>query len=226
MRAPDALPEGANEVAAARCSDHVDAAEAARPEHRPQAALGVVEDRAVVDDLVAQLPHRPLEPRPLREARDYLPRAQLVHPPREVLRVRDVVEEAEGEYDVELPLERRVEEVALDERHPLAEAVEPLACEVEHRRREVDADILRRTGLQGAFADPARTAADVEDGRLGVRADDVECEVAAAVKPWAQRPLHEAVLVVERVEGAGFLLEVATDTLTCRRRLLHGPPRR
>src|SRR3954451_19063890 len=152
------LPEGPYEVAAARCCDDVDAAEAARTEHRPEAALGVVEDRAVVDDLVAELAHRPFEPGPLREARDHLARAQLVHPAREVLRVRDVVEEAEGEHDVELPLERRVEEVALDERHALAEAVEPPAREVEHRRGEVDADVARRTGVQGALADTSRAA--------------------------------------------------------------------
>src|SRR5215218_6255292 len=68
----------------------VDLAEAARAEHEPQLALGVVEDRAVVDPLVPDLPDRSLEPRPLGEAADdrAAGRSEVVHAPREALGVR------------------------------------------------------------------------------------------------------------------------------------------
>src|SRR5262245_52572319 len=167
-----------------------DAAEACTAEEKPQLTLGVVEDRAVVDHLVAHLPDRALEPVPAREARDGRARGQLGHAPDEKVGVRDVVEEAECDRDVERSLEQGLQEVAVDERHLVAEALQALGREVEHLRRDVRVHPLARAGLEDQLADAPGAAADVEHPGRVVLADDLECEVAALQQPGANRPLE------------------------------------
>ena len=100
----------------------LDARKAGVREHLPQAAASVIEDRAVVDHLVAKLADRPLRPRPARKARDDRAGAQLADSTYVRVGVLDVVEVTEREDDVEGTGERRREEVALYE---LGLAVEP-----------------------------------------------------------------------------------------------------
>src|SRR5439155_25791324 len=131
----------ANEEAASPLLDP-NAPEPRGAEQEPELPLGVVVDRTVADHLVAQLPHRALEPVPAREAGHDTARADLRHSPHVEVRVGHVVEEAEREDDVEAALERRGQEVALDELHLLAEPGQPLRREVEHLLGEIDVDVL------------------------------------------------------------------------------------
>src|SRR3954447_4898324 len=174
--------------------------ETAREEHAADAVVGVVEDRHLVDELVAHLADRALEPVPAGEARDDGAGAELPHPLRERRRVGEVIEEPEPEHDLELALDRRVAEVAADELDLRLEPLQALAREVEHRLREVDADVGGRAVLEPLLGDPAGAAADVEHARPVVGVDDAERDVAPSAKPRPQLPLEEAVLVVEAVK--------------------------
>ena len=75
--------------------------------------------------------------------------------PDEAMCVRDVVEEAERDRDVELALERGTQEVAVDELDLVAETLESLGREVEHLLRDVGVDPLARAGPRG-ISSPTR----------------------------------------------------------------------
>src|SRR5439155_5060570 len=202
----------ANEEAASALLDQ-DVAEAGAAEQEPELTLGVVEDRAVVDHLVAELPYRALEPVPAGEARHRRPAAHFGHAADVQVRVRLVVEEAEGDDDVELALERRGQEVAVDERHLVSEALQPLFREVEHLLGDVRVHPLARARLEDELADATRAAADVEHARRVVLADDVEGEVAPLQEPGPDGALERMLLVVQRVKRRRLLAKVISDEL-------------
>src|ERR671931_1422493 len=179
----------------------LDVREAGEELHQPVA--GVVVDRAVVDDLVAQLPDRPFRPRPAREARDdrAAGRNQLAHPADVGGRVLDVIEVAEREDYLLRARDADSEEVTLDQHQLLGiEALESLPREIEHRVGEVDVDVARRALLQDQLADPRRAAADVEDPRRLVLACDLERELTAVEETGPERALERVLLVVEAVK--------------------------
>jgi hypothetical protein len=194
------LDRGAHDEAAAARLRELDPREAALAEHAAEPLGGVVEDRHLPDDLVAEPADRALEPVPGGEARDDGSGAELSHPPRERLGVGQVVEEAQPEHDLEGPLKLHLAEVAADELDRRLEALEPGTREVEHRLGEVDADVGARAVLEHELGDPARPAADVEHPRRGVRVDDLERDVAAGEQARPRLALEEALLVVEAVK--------------------------
>src|SRR5215204_372325 len=114
--------------------------------------------------------------------------------------VWDVVEEAERDRHVELALEWGGEEVAMDELHLVAEALQALCRQIEHLLSDVRVHPLARAGFENQFTYAAGTAADVEDARLVVFADHFEREVAALQQPGADRSLERVLFVVQRVK--------------------------
>src|SRR5215203_4414429 len=97
--------------------------------------------------------------------------------------VRDVVEEPERERHVEPALERGGEEVAVDELHLLAEALQALCRQIEHLLGDVRVHPLARAGFEDQLTYAARAAADVEHARLVVLPNNVEREIAALSSP-------------------------------------------
>src|SRR5262249_11320672 len=110
--------------------------EGAPREHRTEIRLGVVEDRTVVQRLVAELPDRSLEPVPAWEARDRDARAQLAHPADDRLRFVGVIEDAEREHDVKRSLDPGAQEIPVDELDLRPVPTQPAGGKLEHRARE------------------------------------------------------------------------------------------
>src|SRR5438045_3413067 len=102
-REPRSLDPGAGHVPAAAGLHELDLRETALGEHPPEIVGAVVEDRHLAHALVAKLANWPLEPVPSREAGDDRPvlGADLAHTAQERLGVREIIEEAETEDDVE-----------------------------------------------------------------------------------------------------------------------------
>src|SRR5262249_36925080 len=152
--------------------------------------------RAVVDDLVAELPNRPLRPRPTGEARHHRTTGsgQLRDTPHVRGRVGDVVEVAEREHNVVGPGKIDLDEVALNQGHLVAEAREPGAGEVEHRVGQVDVHVLRGALLEQKLPDAGRAAAHVEDARRLVLACYLARELAAVEETGTEGALEGVLL--------------------------------
>ena len=179
---------------------HVDPLEAGRSEEGAELAFVVVEDRAVVDPLVADLADRALEPGPTREARDGRAATELEHPAGEAIGLVDVVEETEGDDDVELALQQLLQEVPCDEARPIPEAREPLPGQVDHLPGEVDPHVLGRPGLDQLLPDAAGTAADVEDPWALEGPDQVDRGLGPEKEAGPQQALQAVVLYLVVVE--------------------------
>src|SRR6202011_4917808 len=104
----------------------LDAREAAGAEHERKLRARVVEDRAISDQLVADLPDRSLDERPSRKRADDAPalRAELEHPGSEQVRVRQVVEQPQRQDHIERPFDRGSHEVSDLQLCPRPEALE------------------------------------------------------------------------------------------------------
>ena len=207
---------------------HLYSLEAGRPEEGAQLALVVVEDRAVVDPLVADLADRPLEPGPSWKAGDRGAPAERQHPAGEPIGFIDVVEQSHGDDHVEWSLQSLLEEVPGYQVHPISEAAEAALRQLDHRPGEVDAHVLDGAGFQQLLSHAAGAAADVEDARALQAVDQVDRGFGPEEEARPQDPLQAVVLylvVVELVKRSRRALKVLLDALRgplgCGRGLVH-----
>ena len=125
-------------------------------------------------------------------------------------RLNEVVEESERQHDVEAATQVGLKEIGFDQLD-VAEPLEPRRCQLEHARREVDADVRPRTGVEDRLGYAAGAAADVEDVRRRVpvplhdRDGELPPALRAAPKVRAGAPSR-----VQAVERARVLVKVAS----------------
>ena len=159
--------------------------------------------------LVVEVANRALDPVPAGERREQRRRAAGTHPLGGAGRIREVVEEAEREDDVE-----RAGRTSMSRKSPSSSSTESnrsrrAARELEHVRREVDPEVRASAGIDHRFRDAARAAAEVEDVRAGCCARDGDRKLPSAPGPSPEGVVAGGRPGVEAVDRVGALLEVA-----------------
>ena len=204
-----------DEKSAAPRGQDVNPRETRIPEQVIEARPRVIEDRAVANPLVAHLPDRALDRGPGRErAHDATARhRQLGHPAREVGRVGEVVEEAEGQDHVKLTLEGCGEKVLGEQLNPIFELGEAGPCQLDHRLGKVDADVVSGARFEDELADPARPATDVEHSWVLIGGYDLDRELAAAEQPRPQQPDERPLVLIKVIELLGLVAKPVPDPL-------------
>jgi hypothetical protein len=134
--------------------------------------------------------------------------------------IRDVVEVADGDDEVERTVDVGAQKVRLDELDPGTEAGKSRSGELEHRVGEIDVDVACRARLEREFADAARAAADVEDSRRAELVDHVEGQLAAREQPRAELALERMFFVIEAVKRGRLRAKVLANAPGCARRCL------